>query len=56
VWIYDLNSSEDLKFVISIIESVPTFEEQKVLVLVSDVRAWGNTPKKEKKAQEKVLF
>lgn len=46
VWIYDLSSYSDLKFAVDILTQLPTLEEPKVLVLISDVRTWGATPKK----------
>lgn len=48
VWIYDTSSKEDLDFAVNIIEKLPQFEEQKVVILVSDLRSWGKTPRKQK--------
>lgn len=48
IWIYDTSSETDLSFALEIIEKQPVFEEPKVLVLVSDLRSWGNTPRKQR--------
>ena len=46
VWIYDTSNQTDLTFATDILEQIPTLEEPKVLVLVSDIRTWGATPRK----------
>ena len=49
VFIYDLHSSNstDVNFVVDALKNA-TLEESKVLVLVSNVMVWANTPRKEK--------
>ena len=56
VWIYDLSSLADLKFAIDILTQLSTLEEPKVLVLISDIRTWGSTPKKVKVQEVKEVF
>jgi adenylate kinase len=46
VWIYDTSSASDLAFALDILEKVTTFEEPKVLILLSDIRSWSSTPPK----------
>ena len=49
VYVYDLHSSDsaDINFVVDSLKSA-SLEESKVLILVSNVLAWAETPRKEK--------
>ena len=49
VYVYDLHSSSqsDISFVVESLKAA-TLEENKVLVLISDIMVWANTAKKEK--------
>lgn len=49
VYIYDLNESpvSDVNFVVDALKNA-SLEESKVLVLISNMMVWGNTPRKEK--------
>jgi len=49
VYVYDLHSSSssDVNFVVDSLQNA-TLEESKVLILVSNVMVWANSPQKEK--------